>query len=231
MSADDLDPAAEWNAARQRVSELVADLDAQAAGVAVPATPDWSVHDLLAHMIGLDVDVVRGDEPDDHNATWTQRQVDERRGRGVTDLLAEWADVAPRVEQWMRENSARPLGDVIIHEQDLRGALEVSGAQDTPGLHAIRDRMVDGFGAAVHGPLTLQGRQGWSWSSSDSAAGSGPDSGPGTVVTADDFDLARALMSRRSAAQLRSWTTAGDIEPFLDAFAALGPLPDADLRE
>ena len=163
-----------------------------------------------------------GDEPDDHNSQWTQRQVDERRGRSVTELLAEWSDVAPRLEQWMRDNNPRPLGDVIIHEQDLRGALGVSGGQDTAGLHAIRDLMISRFATQITGALTLQGEQ-WSWSS-------GHD-GPATVISAGDFDLARAIVSRRSAAQLRSWTTSGDVEPYLDAFAVLGSLPDTDLRE
>ena len=217
-----MDPVAEWSAARLRVTALVADLDDKAADALVPATPDWRVRDLLAHMIGLDVDVVAGAEPDDHNPDWTQGHVDDRRGRSIADLLVEWADVAPRLEQWMRDNDPRPLGDVIVHEQDLRGALGVSGGQDTAGLHAIRDHMITGFAEAVPGALTLQGDR-WSWSSEAD--------GPATVVAATDFDLARAIMSRRSAAQLRSWTTAGDVAPFLEAFAVLGPLPDADLRE
>jgi hypothetical protein len=50
-------------------------------------------------------------------------------------------------------------------------------------------------------------------------------------VAASDFDLTRALMTRRSAAQLRAWTRRGDIEPYLPAFATLGDLPTADLGE
>ena len=51
------------------------------------------------------------------------------------------------------------------------------------------------------------------------------------VVQASDFDLARALVTRRSAAQLRSWTVRGDVTPYLYAFAMLGPLPTTDLTE
>ena len=94
-----MDPVAEWSAARHRVSALVADLNPQQAGVAVPATPAWSVHDLLAHVIGLDADVLAGEEADDHNPGWTQKQVDARRERSITELLAEWTDLAPRLEQ------------------------------------------------------------------------------------------------------------------------------------
>ena len=52
-----------------------------------------------------------------------------------------------------------------------------------------------------------------------------------TVLRAPDFDLARALVTRRSAAQLRAWTVRGDVGPYLDAFAMLGPLPSNDLTE
>jgi hypothetical protein len=51
------------------------------------------------------------------------------------------------------------------------------------------------------------------------------------VLRSSDFDLARALVTRRSAAQLRSWTVRGDVTPYLDAFAMLGPLPTTDLTE
>ena len=86
--------------------------------------------------------MLAGDEPDDHNATWTQRQVDERRGRDLATLVAEWQDVTEPMQAYMRERGTRPLGDLVIHEQDLRGALGVSGAQDTCGLAVIRDRML-----------------------------------------------------------------------------------------
>ena len=221
-----MDAIAEWSAAQLRVTELLSGLDEQQTSIAVPACPAWTVRDLLSHMVGLGADVLAGDEPDDHNDTWTQRQVEQRRGRSTADLLAEWAELADDLRAWMAANSARPLGDVVIHEQDLRGALGVSGAQDTEGLHALRDRMVDGFGASLAGlpTITLQGST-WTWSS-----GPGADDAD-VVLQASDFDLTRAVMSRRSAAQLRSWTVRGDVTPFLDAFATLGPLPSADLTE
>src|SRR5437899_355122 len=110
-----MDPIAEWTAAQERVIALVEGLDADAARQTVPATPAWTVHDLLAHVVGLGADVVRGDEPDDHNSAWTQRQVDERADASVADIVDEWRAVAEPLRQWMREHGPRPLGDVIIH--------------------------------------------------------------------------------------------------------------------
>jgi uncharacterized protein (TIGR03083 family) len=213
----------EWTAAQRRVIELTEGLDADRAALTVPACPAWTVRGLLSHMIGLGADVVRGDEPDDHNSTWTQRQVDERAGRDVPTLLAEWRALTEPLRAWMADHGTRPLADVIIHEQDLRGALGVPGARDTPGLAAVRDRFVDRFAARLGGlpPIALVGQH-WRWASGDP---------PAVVLEADDFDLTRALLSRRSAHQLRTWTTRGDVTDHLAAFGALGQLPDTDLTE
>jgi uncharacterized protein (TIGR03083 family) len=215
----------EWSRAQERVIALVTDLTPEQAQARVPACPDWTVRDLLSHMVGLGADVVAGDEPDDHNAGWTARQVARRRGRDVDELVEEWRAVAGPLRDWMREHGTRPLFDVTIHEQDLRGALGVSGAQDTPAMTAVRDRFLARLADRLAGlpPLALVGDT-WRWESE-------PGAEPAVVLRAPDFELTRALLGRRSARQLRSWTVRGDVEPYLDAFTALGPLPDADLAE
>lgn len=221
-----MDPIEQWTQSQQRVIALVDELSAERVDALVPATPAWTVRELLAHVIGLDVDVVAGDEPDDHNSAWTQRQVDARADHDVATLLAEWRTIAEPLTKWMAANGGRPMGDILIHEQDLRGALGVSGAQDTEGMYAMRERMVGGFGDAVGDlpRIALVGDD-WTWVSSGAAEDAA------TVMRAPAFDLTRALMSRRSAAQLRSWTERGDIEAYLPAFGALGDLPTADLHE
>jgi uncharacterized protein (TIGR03083 family) len=216
----------EWAKAQARVIALVAPLTAEQAATRVPACPDWTVRELLSHMVGLGADVVAGDEPDDHNATWTEKQVATRRDHDVAALVAEWEGVAPHLREWMREHGTRPLSDVIIHEQDLRGALGVPGGQDSGGVHAVRERFLPRFGARVAElpPIALVG-DGFRWASAGD-----PDAAD-VVVRASDFDLARALVTRRSAAQLRSWTARGDVGPYLDGFALLGALPATDLTE
>jgi hypothetical protein len=130
------------------------------------------------------------------------------------------AGPAPDLVAWMREHGSRPLNDVVIHEQDLRSAVGRPGARDTPGFAVVRDRMAERFGDAVPAGLALLGET-WSW---------GPADAP-TRLRASDFDLGRALTSRRTAEQLRSWTEAGDVTPYLDAFAGLGDLPTDPLPE
>ena len=220
-----MDAIAEWTNAQTRVIELVDGISAADAEVKVPACPDWSVRQLLAHMIGLDADVIAGDEPDDHNSTWTQKQVDDRAGHDVATLVAEWHALTEPLQQWMRDNSTRPLGDVVIHEQDLRGALGVPGAHETDGLAALRDRMAGGFDKAVR-DAGLPGVElvspDWRFKAGDQ---------PTVTIEASQFDLTRSLMSRRSADQVRGWVTAGDVEPYLPLLGALGPLPETALSE
>lgn len=232
----------EWTRAQERVVALVEGLSDDQVARTVPACPDWAVRDLLAHMVGLGADVVGGLEVDDHNEDWTQAQVDARRDRPVADLLAEWRDLTGPLREWMREHGTRPLGDVIIHEQDLRGAVGVPGGRDSDGLRAIRDRFAPRLASALAGqpPVALRGER-WRWVSDgeggavaaderDPVVEDAVDAAP-VVLAASDFDLARALVTRRSAAQLRSWAERGDPGAHLDAFALLGPLPTVDLSE
>ena len=63
-----MDPVQAWRDAFDRVCALVERLDAAELAATVPACPDWTVRDLLSHMVGLGADVLAGDEPDDHNS-------------------------------------------------------------------------------------------------------------------------------------------------------------------
>ena len=222
-----MDGIEEWTRAQERVIDLVGGLTPEQVAAHVPACPDWTVRDLFSHMVGLGADVVAGNEPDDHPEDWTAHQVDARRDHDVAALVQEWRALTGPLRDWMAEYGVRPLGDVIIHEQDLRGAVGVPGAQDTPGLAAIRDRFTGRLDAAVADlpPIALLG-PGWQWVSREAAADDAA-----VVLRAPDFEFARALVTRRSAHQLRSWAVLGDVGPYLAGFALLGPLPAADLAE
>lgn len=223
------DPVLAWRVTVERVCDLVLEHATVAPGrleARVPACPEWTGRDLLSHMVGLGADVLAGDEPDDHHPDWTARQVRMRRDRDVADLVVEWRSLVADLAAWMEQHGSRPLNDVVIHEQDLRGALGRPGARDTPALDIVRERMVGRFAGAVAGlpPVALVG-PGWTW-----VRGGTVDQAR-TVLEADDFELARALTSRRTETQLRSWTVRGDVGPYLGAFAALGDLPRRPLPE
>jgi uncharacterized protein (TIGR03083 family) len=221
-----VDAITEWTNTQRRVVELIEALDAAEAERSVPACPDWTVTQLLAHMVGLNADVLAGDEPDDHNSTWTQRQVDLRAGREPAALVTEWLALTQPMQDWMHEHGTRPLHDAVIHEQDMRGAVGRPGARDSDGLAAVREAMAERFATRVRAahlaPVELRSPA-WIFSTGDGD--------PGLELFAPDFDLTRALMTRRTADQLRQWSTAGTIDPYLSVFASLGPLPDRPLPE
>ncbi|SDP39979.1 TIGR03083 family protein [Klenkia soli] len=224
MELSDAAAIEEWTQAQARVIALVADLPAADVARRVPACPDWTVHDLVAHVVGVDADVLSGDEADDHNSGWTQAQVDARAGRGIGALIEEWHGLTEPLRAWMAEHGTRPMGDVVMHEQDLRGALGTPGAHDTPAMAQLRDRfaarVADAVAEAGLPPIALVGS---TWRT-------GPEDAE-VVLTASDFDLARAVQSRRSADQLRAWTTRGDVGRYLACFETLGPLPARPLSD
>lgn len=218
------DAVTEWTATQQRVIGLVGAATSAAVESYVPACPDWTVRDLLSHMVGIGADVVAGHEPDDHDEEWTAAQVEARRDRDVAALIAEWRGLTDAMVAHLQASGDRPVNDITIHEQDLRGALRIRGATDTAAVHHVRDLFAARLADRVDGlpTLALRGTD-WTWRSGDDEAA--------VVVAASDAELARALVSRRSAAQLRAWTITGDVDPYLDAFAMLGPLPGTDLSE
>lgn len=220
------DPVLEWSRARARVAALVRATDASARARRVPACPDWTVLDLLRHVVGLGAEVLAGNEPDDHDAGWTQAQVDERRDHDAEALLAEWDQLAPDLQRWMRVHGSRPLNDVVIHEQDLRGALGVPGGRESAGFALVRDRMAGRLATAVGDlpPIALVAPD-WAWCSD------GPAERAPTLLRAPAYDLGRALTSRRTRQQLVSYVERGDVTPYLPAFAGLGDLPERPLPE
>lgn len=229
MSGGDPRAAEEWLAAYQRVARTAREAheaDPEQLEQRVPACPGWTARELLSHMIGVGHDTLAGEVADDHNEDWTQAQVDARAERTTSQLLTEWEGFAPDLHAYVRDTDPRPLGDVIIHEQDLRGALRAPGARSTTGLAMVREQMADQLGERLdgRGPVRLEATDDdWTWQSADGD--------PALVLRAPAYELARGLTSRRTADQLRGWATHGDVDTYLDDFAGLGPLPEQELPE
>jgi uncharacterized protein (TIGR03083 family) len=236
-SADDTaDPVAEgahaaaYRAAQARMIGLLTDLDGATAARIVPATPAWTVHDLVAHLAGVPVDVAAGRTPGRDLDAWTAAQVDARRDRTVPELVAEWRGAWPRFAPLLGFLAdAEPLRasqvvfDTLSHEQDLRGALDRPGARDAEGwdlawgflvamVARIRDR-------ADVGALLLAPTDG-----EPVVAGTGE-----TVATVrtSRFELCRAIAGRRSLAQIASWCEG----PVPVGPMCVFPARDTDLHE
>jgi len=213
-----------YDASRRRTCAVATALTAGQLETVVPATPDWTARELLAHLAGVASDAVHGRLTGLPSPEQTAAQVRERAGRTLDEVLAEWAQAGPQVCQALaaRRASLRIVHDVLTHEADLREAF---------GLGRLPDEAV----AAVLGMTARAAVQ--------SAAGDGallvhvdgqefhggsPDAEP-TVLRIGAYELYRGLLSRRARVQMRAWAWSGPEEAVVrhvDALPVFGPRED-----
>ena len=210
------DVGAAYAEGRRRLTDLVQDLDDEGVAATVPSCPEWSVHDVLAHLTGVCADVLAGKIEGVGTDPWTDAQVVARRGVPLADVVAEWNEVAPAVEamagafgragyQW--------VGDLALHEHDVRTAIGRPGARDSETVDVGLRFMVPGFLEAVAslGLPTLEVQVGdRTWCSDDGE--------PAEHLRLDAFDALRAICGRRSEDQIRALPWTGDPDRYLEAF-------------
>src|SRR5687768_2365006 len=118
------DVAAVYAEGRGRITEIVTGLKPAEVAGTVPCCPDWSVHDVVAHLAGVCADVLAGNLAGVATDPWTDAQVQARRGRSTEEVIAEWSEVAPQVEAFANDFPARMgeqwVGDLTTHEHDIR---------------------------------------------------------------------------------------------------------------
>jgi uncharacterized protein (TIGR03083 family) len=200
-----------YRGVRLRVCELVADRDDTALEGFAPATPDWTVHDLLAHLVGVTADIVSGNLDGVGTDAWANAQVDARRGRRVDELLAEWDEHGPVVEEMAAQfgrAAGQLLSDATTHEHDVRGALGAHGARDSSAVALsvgfVGLSLGEQLDQAERGALVVQhgGRS--------DTLGSGA---PAAALRIDDFELLRALTGRRCVEQMAAYDWDGAFSP------------------
>jgi uncharacterized protein (TIGR03083 family) len=192
---------------RVRVTELLRDRPAADVEQLAPATPEWRVRDVVAHLGGVCDDIAHGNMSGVATDAWTQAQVDKRRDWDFARVLDDWTEHATTVEP-MLDDIGEPIGQMLFdawtHEQDVRGALGEPGGRDC---------------AAAEIALA------WLVATNRAAADAGTDVGPslalvlpeGTVVLGSGetrytlrttrFELLRAITGRRSVEQVRALDT------------------------
>lgn len=220
---------AAYREARLRLQDLARGLTAAQAATPVPTCPGWTVQDVLAHQAGDAADLVAGNTDGVATDPWTARHVDQRRSRTVDTIIQELNEQGTLVEGKLPAIPSRfarmLVSDIVLHEQDIRGALRQPGALDSVGfrltlnslIDALRRRIERGGLPALH--LEADGEE-WLLGEGDPAA----------TVSAPAFELMRALAGRRSIAQIAAHRWQGDREAYLPIFAYFPP-PDLDIIE
>jgi uncharacterized protein (TIGR03083 family) len=220
------DSAAAYVAVRERMTGLMRQASSEELVRQVPACPDWTVQDLLAHAVGVAVDVAAGRIEGAGSDPWTAAQVSARKDCTVDDLLTEWAE-APVTDALLTVDAmqaAQVVFDLATHEHDLRGALLLPGERASEGVDVgwewatrVLGQLRDGYG---EGGLVLTTSEG-----TRTTCGSAPvDSG----VTAERFELFRAMTGRRSTEQVAAWQWEG--EPAVERLCLL-PARSTPLQE
>ncbi|HRK45773.1 MAG TPA: maleylpyruvate isomerase N-terminal domain-containing protein, partial [Nocardioides sp.] len=106
------------------VSALGADLTEGQLATVVPATPAWTVHDVLAHMAGCGSDAVTGRMDGAPAPEWTARHVNERAQLPVADLVEELHTHQDAVADSVADNPRPALvWNIAVHHADLHEAL------------------------------------------------------------------------------------------------------------
>ena len=198
-----------YRTTRERVTELLDALEPGDETRAVPACPGWTVHDLLAHMTGVPDDALNGRLDGIATDPWTAAQVERGRALSVTDLVTRWSEQGPVFEGFPLPPEA--VVDLTTHEQDLRGALDRPGARDSDELLWAFALVADRTATAVPGLRIEAG-----------GAAYGP-ADASSVLRGEPFELYRALLGRRSEAQLRALDWDGGPPEDLDGLTRFGP--------
>jgi uncharacterized protein (TIGR03083 family) len=230
---------------RERITKLVSELPEDDLTRHVPATPAWTIKDVVGHLCGDVANVNAGSFPreffEDFGSEvgveklneWTEAMVTERRGRPLLEILDEWEResktlvAAIRGEQEWHADIPALAGNVLItdacvHEHDLYGALGLERERDSApvkiGFTGYVVSMGWRLGAAGLAPLRFEAPD------KTISAGEGE---PGATVRATRWEFFRAMSGRRNPDQIRAYDWTGDPEPYIPYFYPYGVRADA----
>jgi len=184
------------------VAAFAKGLSAEQVSRRVPATPDWTVHDVLAHLAGAPADALSGRMDGAPGPEWTDRHVGERSARTIDELVNEFRGSVDGVIAGL-DGQDRPalVWNAAVHHADLH---------ETLGRGRLPEQMWRPVVEALSPSL-----------------GERADAFAGVA----DYELFRAFFSRRSRAQTAAWGTGLDQET-LDGISIFGgrdddqPIPD-----
>jgi uncharacterized protein (TIGR03083 family) len=206
---------------RERIVALISEAGDAAWTTPVPACPGWSVRNVVAHQAAVADDWVAerlSIPPTDDD---TAGQVRRFRDHDVSELLAAWASAATQLKRRADTSGVTPpLGDITVHEHDIRSALGRPGARDSAAVRYSSDQLLRALSTPV--PLTV--------TVENAEFRSGPDEGAALRLRTTRFEALRWRTGRRSPAQLAAMDWSDDPTPVLEHLYMFGPA-SADVVE
>ena len=225
----DLDTGGLYESKRLELVELARGLPLVDLDRLVPATPGWTVHDVVAHVVGITADLNAQRFGSGDADEWTAAQVRARRDRTLDELVEEWDREATVFEDGLRlfgyELGSHYVADLLQHTADIHHAVGSGRIADDDALTAALDFYVD----YLH--QTLRDRQVGSVElvlpDESVVVGVGPTR---ARLAADRLEIFRTLGGRRSEQQIRALTWTGDVDGMAPLIAAY-PMPLVDIVE
>ena len=206
----------DYDAVRERIASVVRFGDPDAP---VPACPAWRVRDVIAHLAGLCEDWTAHRLGGYASDEWTASQVARFDGMRVADVLQRWQDNVEAFARLGDEPGMGPpvrwaFGDAIVHEADIRGALDAGRVPPDAVLLALKGsiaRWRETLAQAGTATLLVRAPDAREW-------WLGPHDDPtATVVDVPAYELFRALAGRRTIEQVRSWSWSANPDPYIVA--------------
>ena len=207
------DHIAAYRGVRERISAIVRAASPDQLTMIAPATPEWRVHDVVAHLAGETSDVLAGRLEGVGSDPWTAVQVADRRDLPTLALLEEWDTNSVQIDP-MIPSFGQASGQIVLdgatHEHDIRDALGRPGARDTDAVHIGSDwaaqRIAEAHAAAGLGAMRFETNL---WKQT---FGDGEHT---TTVRVAAFELLRGSTGRRSTAQINAWEWSATPRPEL----------------
>jgi uncharacterized protein (TIGR03083 family) len=125
-------------ALRARLINLLRSTPESSGNIVVPCTPEWTVRQLVAHLVGVPEDILAGRMEGVTTDAWTQAQVERYGDLTLTELADLFESSAPKIDSIIH-NFPQPIisqfvMDAVTHEQDMRSALGVPGGRDSKAI-------------------------------------------------------------------------------------------------
>ena len=233
---------------RRELAEVVLGLSDEDRLRPVPATPGWTITDVIRHVASVAAAIVRkdGDFPRDFFGSfgdpdavaalneWTARDVSARADQSLEETCADWDKDASLISSMMRgdepwDPNFPPFADRVVitdttvHQQDIFGALGIERDRTAPSIKIGCSSYLFIIDMRLQndgvGPLRLEAED-KSWTV-------GGDGEPGATVAASRFEFFRALSGRRNPDQVRAYSWTGDPEPYVPYFYPYGVRDEA----
>ncbi len=166
---------------RERCITIGRSLTDEKANAKTDCCPDWSVKDTLAHLSGINADILSGNTEGAATEPWADAQVQARTALSVEEVCIEWESNAPAIDELlgaMADKMPAPFFlDAWTHEWDIRQATGIGADPDMRFVDHTWDELMARITELNNGPLQVE---------------------------IDRFEMARIAMGRRSRSQIEA---------------------------